>query len=64
MLGQEFCDAVRTMPLWIFAVIPLKKLDFVVKRLFLVVDSDFDLDVLFSGSPGDGYSDVAHSCGD
>ncbi len=34
------------------------------KRLFFVVDSDFDLDVLLSGAPGNGYSDVAHYCGD
>lgn len=64
MLGKELSYTICPVPLRVLAVIPIEKLDFVVKRLFLVVDSDFDLNVLLPGLPGDGYSDVAHSCVD
>jgi hypothetical protein len=63
MLRKKFRDAICPVTPWVYAIVPIKQLDFIVKGLLFVVDSDFDLDVLLSGLAGDGYSDVAHVFG-
>jgi hypothetical protein len=61
VLSQQLGDTVRPVSLRIFTIVPIEKLNFIVHRLLLVIDSDIDLNVLFAFSPRNGYSDIAHN---
>jgi len=60
MVGQEFRNAISSVTLGIFAIVPVKQFDLVVEVLLLIVDRHFDLDIMTAFFLRDGYSDVAH----